>query len=232
MDDDDKDSRPPIHWGDFGALLLAGAFSLFGFYLVVDMLLGGHPLAILFREPPKQAARKLTEADWRDKKFTTAPGEVIISTTTGLPISASGGGFPEVRDWKSVRITLDRAMCLGACPSYVVQISGDGAVLFQGRACVGTKGEQRAQIPEAAVKELVAKFRAADYFSLRDSYAAQITDNPTYTTSISFDGRKKIVSDYVGSSVGMPHAVTGLEDAIDAAAGTKRWISGTKNVCP
>lgn len=230
--DDDKDSRPPIHWGDFGALLLAGAFSLFGFYLVVDMLLGGHPLAILFREPPKQAARKLTEADWRDKKFTTAPGEVIISTTTGLPVSAPGGGFPDIRDWKTLRITLDRTMCFGTCPSYTVQISGDGSVLFQGRACVATKGEQRAQIPEAAVKDLVAKFRAAEYFSLRDSYRAAVTDNPTTTTSIAFDGRKKAVSDYVGGSVGMPRAVSDLESAIDAAAGTKRWISGTANGCP
>lgn len=230
MEDDDN-YRPPRHWGDFGALVLAGGFSLFGLYLVVDLLMGGHPLAVLFRAPPQQEAPKPTEADWRDKKFTTAPGEVVISTATGLPVGTTDSGFPSIKDWGSLRITLSRSVCYGTCPVYSVQIAGDGTVVYHGQDCVAQSGEQRARIPTATVRALLDAFRQAGFFSLHERYAASITDNPTYSTSIAFDGRKKTVSDYAGGAVGMPEAVSALEDAIDRAAGTERWVYGGKRTC-
>ncbi|HWA88399.1 MAG TPA: DUF6438 domain-containing protein [Rhizomicrobium sp.] len=228
MIDDDDDRRPPTHWGDMGALVLAGGFSLFGLYLVVDLLLGGHPLAILFRPPQEAPPRPLTQAEWNEKKFTTAPGEIVLSTSSARP---PGSSFPPVKDWSSLRIRLERDVCLGACPSYTVEIAGDGSVVYRGRACVAEKGERRATISAAAVKDLVAKFRSVDYFTLRDEYRAGVTDNPTYTTAITFDGKRKQVVDYVGASAGMPHKVTALEDAIDAAAGTKRWVGDGAQRC-
>jgi hypothetical protein len=227
-DNDDDDRRPPVHWGDMGALVLAGGFSLFGLYLVVDLLLGGHPLAILFRAQPEQP-RQLTQAEWNEKKFTTAPGEVILSTSSAPP---PGRAFPKIRDWSSLRIRLERTVCFGVCPSYTVEIAGDGSVIYRGRACVAEKGERHATIPGAVVKDLVAKFQSVNFFTLRDAYRAEITDNPTYTISIAFDAHKKSVVDYVGGRAGMPHKVTALEDAIDAAAGTKRWISNGSAGCP
>jgi hypothetical protein len=83
--DDEDDYKPPFHWGDMGALLLAGAFSLFGLYLAVDLMLGGHPLAILFREPPKQEAAAPAQPA-ADVPFHALPGEVVISTKAGQPI--------------------------------------------------------------------------------------------------------------------------------------------------
>lgn len=72
-DDDDKDDGRPssIHWGDMGALVLAAGFSLFGVYLCVDMVLGGHPLAILFRKAPEQKAapRPLSDEEARALPF-------------------------------------------------------------------------------------------------------------------------------------------------------------------
>ena len=228
-DDDDKDSRPPIiHWGDMGALALAGGFSLLGLYLVLTMLFGGHPLAILFQEAPKPQPRALTAEDWNQKQFTTQPGEVVLSTSMAR---SAGASFPPVKDWASLRITLERGVCLGSCPSYIVEIAGDGSVLYRGRACVAVKGEQRARIPSAAVRALVAKFRDVDFFTLRGRYAGQVTDHPTTTTAIAFDGSRKSVVDYVGLDAGMPRAVARLEDAIDAAAGTKRWIGEEKDSC-
>src|SRR6185312_5536858 len=102
MDDDDNGRRAPMHWGDMGALVLAGGFSLFGLYLIVDMAMGGHPLAVLFGEAPKEAPRPLTQAEWDQKTFTTQPGEVIISTSTVRPPASA---FPQIRDRKSLRIT-------------------------------------------------------------------------------------------------------------------------------
>jgi len=68
--DDEDDYRPPVHWGDMGGIAIAGAMSLFGLYLIVDMLLGGHPLAPFFA-----VSRPATESE---PPMTLAPGEVRI----------------------------------------------------------------------------------------------------------------------------------------------------------
>jgi hypothetical protein len=118
----------------------------------------------------------------------------------------------------------------------VVEIRGDGSVVYEGRECVAVKGRREAKISQATLEKLVQHFRDADYFSLKDRYAAMVTDNPYYSTSIAFDGRSKGVEDYVGESVGMPKALSALEDEIDKVAGTDRWvygnwIKGTQRTC-
>jgi hypothetical protein len=235
MNDEDDDYRAPTHWGDMGALVLAGGFSLFGLYLVVTMLTGGHPLAVLFRTPQEAPPARLSQAEWNEKKFNTTPGEVILSTSTARPPASAA---PPVKDWSSLRIRLERTACPGGCPSYSVEIAGDGAVVYEGRACVAAKGERRAAIPVADVRNLFAKLQVMGYFTLRDAYFSSpidssgvATGNPRYTVAIAFDGAKKTVNDVAGESAGMPHKVTMLEDAIDAAAGTKRWISGPDASC-
>lgn len=82
------------------------------------------------------------------------------------------------------------------------------------------------------VDQLLAQFQDAQFFSLRDEYRAEVTDNPTYVVTIETGNGRKSVVDYVGSEVGMPEAVTALQDAIDEAAGTDRWIEGTPQVIP
>ncbi len=228
MKDDTDDDRQPRHWGDMGALVLAGGFSLFGVYLALDMLFGGHPLAALFRPPPGPPPRPLTQAEWNAKQFATAPGEVIISTNSVRPAMDT---FPPIGDWSSLRIRLERTACFGTCPVYSVEISGDGSVVYDGVDCVAGKGRRTAAISRDAVKGLVARFRAAGYFALRDSYRAGVTDLPTAITSIAFDTSRKTVLDYGGAMVGMSPAVGRLEAAVDAAAGAERWISAGARTC-
>jgi hypothetical protein len=140
--------------------------------------------------------------------------------------------FPEVRDWKTVRIALSRSGCFGTCPSYTVLITGDGAVAFEGRSHVAVNGHHSSRIGTEKVRELVAAFRDADYMSLDDKYEYPVTDNPTYETSISFDNVTKKVVDYVGLNAGMPEAVNKLEEEIDRVAGTARWVKGNEETVP
>ena len=140
--------------------------------------------------------------------------------------------FPEIKDWNSLRIHLKRTSCYGSCPDYAVEVSGNGDVDFNGVNNVFITGHHRGQISSEAVRELVETFRRTHYFSLKDLYLALITDNPTYTTSIEFDGIKKSVTDYVGLQVGMPEVVTELEDAIDRIAGAAKWIKGNEQTGP
>ena len=132
--------------------------------------------------------------------------------------------FPRIHDWSTLEISLARTMCFGACPSYHVEIAGDGSVTWRGERNVATIGEAHGTIPLKDVHALYRAFRRADFFWLYDSYTAPITDLPTYTVEISYDGHNKAVADYAGRSVAMPRAVSDLERLIDKTANTERWI--------
>jgi ankyrin repeat protein len=134
--------------------------------------------------------------------------------------------FPEVRDWNTVVMTLSRTSCLGSCPDYEVTVHGDGTVIYDGKRFVAITGRHQCTISEAGVHELVAAFRAADYYSLQDKYVWEATDLPTYISSIKIDGQTKQVADYAGAVIGMPLAVSDLEVTIDRVSGAKGWTEG------
>jgi hypothetical protein len=131
--------------------------------------------------------------------------------------------FPQIRDFRTLRITLRRTMCFGICPDYSVDVHGDGRVRYFGSHHVKAKGQRLDRIPQREVRRLYDAFRSAEFFNLRSSYRAAMTDMPTYEISISFDGHTKTVTDYRGEAVGMPKSVTALENLIDEVVGTDRW---------
>lgn len=153
--------------------------------------------------------------------FAVMMAGALMSACAGESADQSG-----VNDWNSLQITLERGVCFGACPDYTVTVHGDGRVVFEGRRFVAKEGRQEATISRNAVRALYAKFRAADFYALKDEYRAQVTDLPTYVVTLSVDGRTKRVLDYGGEMMGMPKPVTELQDAIDETAGTRQWVKG------
>ena len=134
--------------------------------------------------------------------------------------------FPEPWDLKGVEIGLIRTGCFGSCPDYSVTINGDGTVRFSGRLYVLVPGDHVAHIPADTVRELVRQFEAANFFSAKDQYISNWTDNPSQTLTLTVSGREKAVVDYIGTDEGMPQAIRDLERGIDDAAGTARWVEG------
>ena len=149
---------------------------------------------------------------------------VVVSICDSAFAACAGEPFPEVRNWNSLAITLWRGECFGSCPIYRVTIHGDGRVVFLGGKYTGRPGLHESRIPPSAVHALFEKFRAASFFALNDDYSADITDHPSYTVVLAYDGRRKMVTDYVGRLAGMPLVVTELEGAIDEAANTPQWV--------
>jgi hypothetical protein len=150
--------------------------------------------------------------------------------------------FPQV-DSSKLKITLTRGACYGTCPDYQVTIYGGGRVIFSTREdslpgsaeahrefnpfpYVVAPGTREYRIDPKAVDALLEKFKAANFFALKSHYTAQVTDNPTYEVEIDTGHGRKSVIDYVGKEVGMPAAVSELENAIDDAAQTARFVSG------
>lgn len=157
---------------------------------------------------------------------------ILFATLLGAPVpfgqkSSAHDAFPEIHDWNSLRITLNRWGCYGRCPVYQIEIHGDGTVLYDGKFNVARKGKHTKKISHASLVKLVDVFRNADYFSLSESYHSAVTDNPTYVSSISFDGVSKSVTDYAGRYVGMPQSVSDVEAAIDQLSGACGWIGST-----
>lgn len=165
-----------------------------------------------------------------------------------LASCSSRSSFPEVRTDKLL-ISLQRTACYGSCPDYKVTIDGEGNVVFATRpplddgdaavhreyshsTGVRVSGTHGTVVSKAEVAKLLDKFRAADFFSLRDEYTAEVTDNPTYILSIDTGNGSKTVVDYVGDKVGMPPVLTALQDAVDKTAGTDRWIKGLPSAIP
>ena len=130
----------------------------------------------------------------------------------------------ETPDMSNVEITLRRGVCYGYCPDYTVTIGGDGQVRYEGRAFVNVRGERTATIPREDVAGLLRRFDEIDFENLQDSYRGQVTDLPTYTVTLTRDGRTKRVVDYAGTQAGMPRSVRDLQDEIDRVAGTAQWV--------
>jgi ankyrin repeat protein len=140
--------------------------------------------------------------------------------------------FPEVKDMNTLRMSLTRTSCFGSCPAYSVEVRGSGDVIYRGERNVLISGEHHATVSRQEVIRLLETFHNADYFSLKDGYSQSVTDNPTYTTAIEFDGHKKSVGDYVGAGAGMPDIVTELEDKLDEVAGTEKWLKENSKTWP
>jgi hypothetical protein len=134
--------------------------------------------------------------------------------------------FPDPVDMQSVSMGLKRTTCFGSCPDYEVTVAGDGTVRFKGNSFVSIPGDHVAHIPVEVVKELVEDFKNADFFSAKGEYRGNWTDNPTQTVSLTVNGHAKTVVDYVGTRAGLPLAIRNLEQQIDDATGTARWVKG------
>lgn len=132
--------------------------------------------------------------------------------------------FPSA-DPATAIVTLRRAVCFGTCPAYVVTISGDGTVTYQGQMFVSVTGPLRYRISTQLTHDLIQSFRSADFFSMKPAYRLDATDLPTTTVSIQLGNQSKQVVDYGGSRVGMPQAVTDLERLIERGAGIERWVN-------
>jgi hypothetical protein len=130
----------------------------------------------------------------------------------------------ETPPMNDVEITLTRGVCFGFCPDYTVTVRGDGQVRYEGRRFVNAVGERTGAIPREDVDRLVRRFDEIGFDRLRDAYRSQVTDLPTYSVSITRNGRTKTVVDYGGTGAGMPRSVRDLQDEIDRVAQTAQWV--------
>ena len=132
-------------------------------------------------------------------------------------------------------IKLERTRCFGGCPVYSVTIDAKGNVTYEGRWFVHVEGRVTDRIPVSRVAALLATAKRIGFFELRDQYLTRknpdgsetrVTDLPTTFVTITSEGRTKRVEDYFGA----PESLQELEQQIDDAAVTKRWVRPEERV--
>jgi hypothetical protein len=131
-------------------------------------------------------------------------------------------------------IRLEQTDCFYTCPAYVVTISADGLVTFEGKANVKVVGKSQSRIPVEKVQMLVATFLKIRFFSFRDRYNSAEDgcniysgDTSSTITSIVIGGRSKSVDHYHGCFPKKKHLLDGLmslEEQIDDAVNIDQWI--------
>jgi hypothetical protein len=151
-----------------------------------------------------------------------AGGEKTPSAKTQTPADdpfAAGAKIPE-----DLIVRLKRTPCYGKCPAYMLTVNAKGEVKFFGENFTETKGQAEGKIGEDKVKELIAEFRKAKFFELKDDYVTEncATDNPTVRTTLLMNGKVKKIEHDRGCKA--PQELTMLEDRIDEIVGTKKWI--------
>ena len=131
-------------------------------------------------------------------------------------------------------ITLRRTKRFFTCPDYIVTISAEGKVVFEGNANVKVKGRSETTISPEKVQLLIESFQKAKFFSLRNRYSLPEDgcrvydgDASSATISIVLNGKSKSIDHYLGcrqekgTSV---RTVIKLENLIDDLTNTAQWI--------
>ena len=129
-------------------------------------------------------------------------------------------------------VTLQRTICFGHCPAYVVTIDGDGVVRWTGTTDVAAKGERRGIVSRDQLAQLSAAIDRARFFEL-DPYGHLPCTEPNGLCSdtICSDGSDSIVTvrragivHRIDNAHCEPSPADALEDLIDKLADTDRWV--------
>lgn len=125
-----------------------------------------------------------------------------------------------------LQITLDRRGCFGTCPVYLINITSDGSVSFDGKGFTKIKGRAQDKVSREAVLKLVAEFKKADFFELESAYG-NCDDTPLEFITFVQNGVAKTVSHGVrcnGTPNSSEEAIANLGRQIDAVTKSDRWV--------
>jgi len=122
-------------------------------------------------------------------------------------------------------ISISHGPCFGMCPSYSVSVSKEGVVVYNGYNNVGVTGSVTFRIERSLAYELGQNMEKGGFFSFQDNYPV-IPDGQRNVTSLYFDGKLKVVTDY---GIGVPSELTSMRMMVEKALQIDRFISGQAN---
>ena len=122
---------------------------------------------------------------------------------------------------QDVVITVERTMCFGFCPDYLLSIYGNGKVVYEGHYYVQVEGRRTTYISKRKVRELVDEFERIGFYKFDDHYAIGFTDMPSVLITINLEGKSKTIDIYGG---GAPEEIMKLISQIEETVDVSRWV--------
>jgi len=138
----------------------------------------------------------------------------------GVPSASSSG----------LLVRMERTLCFGSCPDYLVEVDTDGTVRYEGNLHVRTTGKASGHLTLAkvtALRDAIEQARFRDT-PVKCCDCLDSTDSPFVKITV-VDGRPpKAIDDYHGCEA-TPKSIRELEDNIDRIIDTKKWIGVKAN---
>ena len=139
---------------------------------------------------------------------------------------------PETRDMleDGEQIRLERSGCGFRCPDYRLSLFSDGRLHFTGRAHTAVSGAQEGRIDRQSLHALQQELQerlpaiAGRYVPGTKECGQLMTDQPTVKL-IARIGAGLVRSERYAGCPNAPAALAELENRVDAAAASDRWIS-------
>lgn len=129
-------------------------------------------------------------------------------------------------------ITLQRGACEQRCAVYRLMIFADGTVIYDGQYFVRRTGLIRSGISPEVLSRLLRDLETGGFFRMENNYGYGNTERcksidpggPMAILSVSNQGRSKTVLHNHSCLGPVPSRLTELEDKVDRAVGTVKWI--------
>jgi hypothetical protein len=162
----------------------------------------------------------------------SGPSTVLPSGATGGDAAVLGKDRSESASQERFVVRMERDACFGLCPAYVVEVGADGAIEYEGKRFVVTRGHVTSHVGRAAVAALEQLFERAGFFRLDwvEPCRDMMTDHPTVTLTLVHAGRKRTIADYHGNGC-MPAVLRELEDEVDRVAKTAPLVKCDGGSC-
>lgn len=91
------------------------------------------------------------------------------------------------------RIRMERTVCFGQCPAYVIDIRSNGQVLFRGIKHAVYDGTIRGRLPKAEWNKLLAKYKKINWQKLPNQYRIKTHDVSKVHFTVTINGKTKTV---------------------------------------
>jgi Ankyrin repeats (3 copies)/Domain of unknown function (DUF6438)/Ankyrin repeats (many copies) len=119
-------------------------------------------------------------------------------------------------------ITVERGVCFGSCPAYLLQIDSSGAVSFRQGPPGNRHIEQTSKITPDQFNDLITDLLSIRFFERPDAYPPTHTDGQTTSLELILNGKRKTIT----HSDDGPAELDTVEHTIERVANIHRWLHG------
>lgn len=124
-------------------------------------------------------------------------------------------------------VKMERTVCFGTCPSYILSIQKNGKVTFNGKEFVEHKGVATGEITKDKLDQLIQEIHESHFMEMPSNpeCESRYTDMPSVFLTIELNGERNTVNHYHGcKGFQFEQDLYELEEAIDSLANTQQWI--------